>query len=477
MQFRSLFLSRESGKESRSRGSQRKRRRSSSASAFDDSFEGIRSRSRSRSNSRSRSRSNSKSSIEVEESGGGRRIRSLSPKLEKVPGWAIRRLNRIKQIVDRMASKINATEINVNNNEASFEVLEEKLLAIEKFLMVKETMIGLKECVDDFQAALGGNAGQVEDTGLAGGIAAAKEQYIDCKSIEDLERLGDFEYNAEKGAVLCLACSCIAAHFGSELEDTFYGKIQSREFRNMKKSLKRHLTTPKHIESVNKEEVKEKMEVKLASREKKIRLTIGDVCYYLLKNGRPYTDFPTILVVLSRAGVDIGDLNHGVKFVQLLRPVCAEVIDKRLTNFFHSIMPQTGRRPVAKVLADKGTWKHATRMICGMFTVVPDSEEPLQAIFVSCNVCPGSSGDAQTTSLVKSVEKYLQPEQYLGLCADGATLRCNVGKKLSQHFGQIGQDDYDLMHKAGRVEEYMRRVFKFILEHIEIVSAIYRMVG
>ena len=108
------------------------------------------------------------------------------------------------------------------------------------------------------------------------------------------------------------------------------------------------------------------------SWEKKISLVLGDVAFYILKDVRPYTDFSLIINILSRAGVDIGDLNHSTSFVSNWAPVCAEVVDRQLKDFLVAPMIQTGQRPPVKILGDKGTWKHNTRMMSGLTTVVPD---------------------------------------------------------------------------------------------------------
>ena len=387
------------------------------------------------------------------------------------------KLNRIKEIVDRMATKIGVTTNDENNNENNFDDLKTKLLVIEKYLMVKETLIGMKETIGDFQAAVSGGGSQ--EDGASQRSITIDPNYMECVSIDAIERLGDFEYNIQKEAFMCGVCDDSAGNYSVTLEEDFEGKKQSREFINLKKSLKRHLNIKKHINNVNKEEVKEKMQKKLVAREKKISLVLGDVAYFLLKQGRPYTDFPVHVNLLSRAGVDVGDLNHSFQFVRHWSPMCAEVVDKRMTTFFHTVMPQTGLRPVAKVVADKGTWKHESRMLCGLVTVVPDSEEPLQAFFISSKACPEGSGEAQTRSIL-CVKKYLvEKYQYLGLAADGATLYCGVGRRLGEHFERIGHDDYDLVHKAGRVDVHMRADlrFKFIPDVAELISAIYKMVS
>ena len=86
-------------------------------------------------------------------------------------------------------------------------------------------------------------------------------------------------------------------------------------------------------------------------------------------------------------------------------------------------------------------------MISGLLTVVPDSSTLLQAFIVGTGGCPGGSGKVMTKSLTNAMDPFITGEQYMGLSADGATLRCNVGAKLSQHYQKMGHDDYDPLHQ------------------------------
>ena len=142
-------------------------------------------------------------------------------------------------------------------------------------------------------------------------------------------------------------------------------------------------------------------------------------------------------------------------------------------------MIQTGQRPPVKILGDKGTWKHNTRMMSGLTTVVPDSPSLIQAFFVGSDCCPGGSGDEQTRSLTAVFDRYICGSQYLGLAADGATLHCNVGVKLGEHYGKKGHDDYDPLHKAGIVDVRMKEEksgpqFRFLQADIDMISEVNR---
>ena len=99
--------------------------------------------------------------------------------------------------------------------------------------------------------------------------------------------------------------------------------------------------------------------------------------------------------------MDVGDLNHSTEFVAQWGPECAGVIQNRLKCYLGKALQQTGYRPPVKGVADKATWKHHTRMISGLVTVVPDSPILLQAFLTGTDLCPHGSGCDMTKSLVK----------------------------------------------------------------------------
>ena len=147
----------------------------------------------------------------------------------------------------------------------------------------------------------------------------------------------------------------------------------------------------------------------------------------------------------------------------------------QMLTYFRTPLVQTGRLPPVKGVADKATWQHNTRMLSGLVTVVPDSQTLLQAFLTGTEVCPGGSGDLMCASLVKTWQPYIKGSQYNGLAADGATLHCNVGSKLADHFKRKGHDDYDPLHKAGLVDVHMRAPgagenFKFLQEINDVIS-------
>ena len=387
-------------------------------------------------------------------------------------------MESIAQKVDTMTDTLGI-QVDISDcGNCGYRELSKKLSIMQKCIAVKESIKLLDESVKDFKAIC---SPPVQQLHLDDEEDDQTEAFRRCHSIRDLERSGEFEYKVEKEALMCTVCGQKAASYGEELEDDFTEKVQSVQFRSLKRSLRRHKDTRSHQKKIKDNKKLEVIEEKVLCRESRIGQALGHVAYYLLKLGRPNKDYVYLVDVLAKAGVDVGQLNHSEKFVAKWGPVCAEVIDRKLVRFFTTVLPQTGHRPHAKAICDKATWKHETRMMSGLVSAVPDSDQLLQAFFTGSKVCPGGTGDQQTESLVEVYDSYISGNQYLGLAADGATLHCNVGRKLSEHFGREGHDDYDPLHKAGLVDVHMRAEpgtkFKFLQEITDAISSVYNMVN
>ena len=344
-------------------------------------------------------------------------------------------MDTITAQVDRLLDKVGASADLTDCNNNGYEELTRKLEVLEKHLEVKENVQNLQHLLEKYSKALPGQQTETKAQEIKEDDLAAA--FFKCSSMEDIEqKFPELKYSIEKQKVKCLVCEKMTGSYSADLEYDFSGKVQSQEFRHLKQILRKHLVNKGHTELLNKAGVNNEVEEKFVSREKKIGGVLGCVAYYLLKQGRPNTDFPVLVNILAAAGVDIGDLNHSSEFVAHWGPVCASVIQKKLKTYLGTALLQTGYRPPCKGVADKATWQHYTRMICGLVTVVPDSPCLLQAFLTGTEVCPHGSGESMTASLVKVWDQYITGSQYNGLAADGATLHCNVGSKLSTHYNR-----------------------------------------
>ena len=171
--------------------------------------------------------------------------------------------------------------------------------------------------------------------------------------------------------------------------------VQSEAFRNLKKQLRRHLTGVLHKSNLNDAASAEKLKSKEERWERLVGMRIGTTCYYLFKKVRPDTDFPNLLLLQSMNELDIGELNHSEKFPASFLPYVAEEVEYRVNNFLNNRLDQPSFRPVGKVVANKSTHKHRTRQFVAFITVVPDSTELIQPIFLDIHVVKaGHTGPA-----------------------------------------------------------------------------------
>ena len=167
-------------------------------------------------------------------------------------------------------------------------------------------------------------------------------------------------------------------------------------FRNLKRTIKRHLDTQTHNEALNDAFVKTEYDSKVEKRERLIGMKLARIAYHILKKGRPYQDFPDQVLLQSLNGVDVGNINNSVHFVSKFLPHVAEQVKSRLINFLTSKLPQTGCVPIGKIVADKATNKHRTRHFICYITCIPDAADLIQALFLEINIVKGHTGKPST---------------------------------------------------------------------------------
>jgi hypothetical protein len=82
--------------------------------------------------------------------------------------------------------------------------------------------------------------------------------------------------------------------------------------KNLKSHLKQHIKSKKHQVKALEVQALALMGSKEESRSLKISGRIGHLCYYIVKNGRPYTDLSQLIYICMMNGSDMGDINHSL---------------------------------------------------------------------------------------------------------------------------------------------------------------------
>ena len=163
-----------------------------------------------------------------------------------------------------------------------------------------------------------------------------------CKDIDDiLTYFPEMELIREDLTIICRLClpkdnTRLVCPTGSALPAGMFSvresidkqdtDIMSREFRNLKISISRHLKRDVHQNAPSQGE---SMTIKMkneSNRNNAIALRIGCACYKIYFRGRPYADYEDEILLLHKCGVDEGDINHSYKFPQKFLESVAEVV-------------------------------------------------------------------------------------------------------------------------------------------------------
>ena len=329
--------------------------------------------------------------------------------------------------------------------EYVFDAIERKLGAIGQYLSIEVTVKTLEESIKKLKKLTINH--ETQQIPQATDIQSFDQLFLNCKSLEEVcTKFAEYEYDEDSDKISCLVCEETFEHVGDKM------------FKSMKYALKRHLKSSNaHATAVRKNSAQERLLSKEDSREKKVGMNLGRLVYFLGKRGKPDEDYPLHIDIIQKAGGDVGDINHSTKFPGKFIQALAKTVEKNVKNHFQTKMKQTGKKPPAKILADKATWKHHTRNIVGIVSVFPDSPKLIQAVYAGAPVCPKGDGESLRDNTASVTDKFISGEQYMGGSVDGATLHCNFGPLMDEHYGRQGIWDWDPLHCAGLVDTHMRK--------------------
>ena len=261
-----------------------------------------------------------------------------------------------------------------------------------------------------------------------------------------------------------------------ELDDS---QILSRQFINLKRSIRRHLETVGHLSCI--ENITQNVEKRKESnaRNKLVGMRCMRICYLDYQKARPFTDYEDHVALNSLGEIDMGNINHSRMFSMKFLPFVANVIQNRVKGFLSGRMIQTGFKPPVKIIADKDTHKHRTRQLVAVLVVVPDAETLIQPIYLGHPVVLHHTGKGVSDSIISVMDDYISKEQYEGGSYDGQYHWLSVPDYLNEHYEVQSADvhsDHDLLHKVGICDKHIRKDpnFQWLCEITSEVSRIFK---
>ena len=111
-----------------------------------------------------------------------------------------------------------------------------------------------------------------------------------------------------------------------------------------------------------------------------VGLTIGRTTLPTRREGCSYLQFEEKLLSYHLDGLDIGSLNHSVKFIEGSMDNMEVVMDGRIRDHIHAIDTVIGRKGLFAIAADNVTELHMPGNVVGM--LIMTEERVIKSIFV-----------------------------------------------------------------------------------------------
>eukprot|EP00794_Sanderia_malayensis_P014467 gene14467-15971_t len=316
------------------------------------------------------------------------------------------------------------------------------------------------------------------------------------RSLNELLELG-FTHESDSSELRCMICEDAnnvnpektTDHgiftYENDLEKDFESReFLPREFINLKKSIKRHLTdSVTHKKNVQAEEQRKAERNLLERKNEKAGMNLGRLCMKLFLKGRPYTDYEDDVLVEKINGSVVGELNHSRKFPPAFRPFVSRAVARRVATFINTRLVQTGHFPAVNITADKATYKHHTRQFLSCVTVVPGAGELLQVISFGQPIVKGHTGIEIAKNMKEGFDKFnLQSSQIEGGSFDGQYFHLRVEEALeSAALYDLPPKNvlwaWDAMHKSGLVDTHLckEKRFKWLVDDTDVCSQLFRL--
>jgi hypothetical protein len=114
------------------------------------------------------------------------------------------------------------------------------------------------------------------------------------------------------------------------------------------------------------------MELERKARRARVGLSVGRATFQAIREGCSYLQFEEKLLNLHLSGLEIGFMNHSVRFIKGFVDSMTVVMDMRIRDHMHVVDVVIGRKRLFAFAADKVTQLHRTRDAIGMVIMTED---------------------------------------------------------------------------------------------------------
>ena len=184
-----------------------------------------------------------------------------------------------------------------------------------------------------------------------------------------------------------------------------------------KKSIWRHLHTARHKQALHVQNI----ELELKARRTRVGLSVGRAALQTIREGCSYLQFEEKLPNLHLSGLEIGSMNHSVRFIKGFVDNMAAVMDRRIRDHMHVVDVVTCRKRLFAFVADKVTELHRTGDDVDMVIMTEEGElKPifLEYLLVTKHTRHGLMSEIYEKTFVKKLG--LTPEDIRNQCTGAA---------------------------------------------------------
>jgi hypothetical protein len=163
------------------------------------------------------------------------------------------------------------------------------------------------------------------------------------------------------------------------------------------------------------------MEVERKARRTRVGLTAAREAFQTLREGCSYLQFEEKLFTLHLAGLDIGSMNHSVRFIRGFVDSMEVVMDRRIRDRIHAVDLVTCRKRLFAFAADKATELHRTGDDIGMLIMTEEGQ--LKLVFLDYLLVTKHTGHALMREIYEEtfVKKLgLSPQDIRNQCTGAA---------------------------------------------------------
>ena len=288
-------------------------------------------------------------------------------------------MSTINSKVDEVVKKLSSTGVDTSECHGGEESILKKISFIKSQVDASKDITNLERSLETMKLMA---ISEVEEVKEFKEVDADREVVLrQCRSIEEITQIPEFKYVEQEEAIVCQVCDAKFKYSGN-LERTFIEKKISPQFSHLKQVLKVHMKTGKHKMELSKALKDGLVWEREESRNNAVGMRISRIAYHLFFNGRPDTDFPLHIYINKKNGADVGDINHSCRYVEKFLIHCASAVRKRVSGYLNSRLVATNSKPPVNIIMDKFTHQHVTRQLVGVITIVPDSPQLIQALYL-----------------------------------------------------------------------------------------------